>query len=186
RLRAARGDRWGRVAGGAGRVRLLGAAGPGRLLGRHPLAAAGERGLEGAADAGCPRGAALRRLRLPAGRRPGAGRGAAAVRPGRLGGAAVRRPPPGVVRAAVPRHPAAGAVGPGLAAVGEIGFLRGTWLDGSRRLVWLERYAELQSAAADLPAPSRLERRISLTGVTNRKSTRLNSSHVKISYAVFC
>jgi len=52
--------------------------------------------------------------------------------------------------------------------VGEIGFLRGTWLDGSRRLVWLERYAELQSAAADLPAPSRLERRISLTGVTFR------------------
>ncbi|HLT59995.1 MAG TPA: ABC transporter ATP-binding protein [Microlunatus sp.] len=54
------------------------------------------------------------------------------------------------------------------ATVGEIGFLRGTWLDGSRRLVWLERYAELQSAAADLPAPSRLERRISLTGVTFR------------------
>ena len=27
------------------------------------------------------------------------------------------------------------------ATVGEIGFLRGIWLDGSRRLAWLEDYA---------------------------------------------
>ncbi|MCA1682804.1 MAG: ATP-binding cassette domain-containing protein, partial [Actinobacteria bacterium] len=42
------------------------------------------------------------------------------------------------------------------ATVGEIGFLRGIWLDGSRRLVWLERYAASLVAAADLPAPERL------------------------------
>ena len=41
-------------------------------------------------------------------------------------------------------------------AVGEIGFLRGTWLDGSKRLVWLERYAESVVAAADLDPPARL------------------------------
>ena len=40
------------------------------------------------------------------------------------------------------------------ATVGEIGFLRGIWLDGSRRLVWLENYA-----------------------ASDRKSTRQNSSH---------
>ena len=27
------------------------------------------------------------------------------------------------------------------ATVGEIGFLRGIWLDGSRRMAWLEDYA---------------------------------------------
>src|SRR5690606_41288169 len=32
----------------------------------------------------------------------------------------------------------------------------------------------------------RPERSITLSWVTDRKSTRLNSSHVKISYAVFC
>ena len=42
------------------------------------------------------------------------------------------------------------------ATVGEIGFLRGIWLDGSRRLAWLEDYAATQSAAADLPAPKAL------------------------------
>ena len=41
-------------------------------------------------------------------------------------------------------------------AVGEIGFLRGTWLDGSKRLVWLERYAEAVVAEADLDPPDRL------------------------------
>ena len=40
--------------------------------------------------------------------------------------------------------------------VGEIGFLRGIWLEGSRRLAWLEDYAAAQSQGADLPAPERL------------------------------
>jgi ATP-binding cassette subfamily B protein len=42
------------------------------------------------------------------------------------------------------------------ATVGEIGFLRGFWMDGSRRLAWLEDYAAAQSATADLPVPARL------------------------------
>jgi ATP-binding cassette, subfamily B, bacterial len=51
------------------------------------------------------------------------------------------------------------AAGAGLAAyvraaVGEIGFLRGFWADGSRRLAWLEDYAAKQAAAGDLPAPA--------------------------------
>jgi ATP-binding cassette, subfamily B, bacterial len=46
------------------------------------------------------------------------------------------------------------------AAVGEIGFLRGFWMDGSRRLAWLEDYAASVAAAADLPAPAALRRGI--------------------------
>lgn len=42
------------------------------------------------------------------------------------------------------------------AAVGEIGFLRGFWADGSRRLAWLEDYAANEAAAGDLAAPARL------------------------------
>src|SRR5882757_4772785 len=42
------------------------------------------------------------------------------------------------------------------ATVGEIGFLRGIWLDGSRPLVWLENYAASFDAAADLAVPERL------------------------------
>ena len=48
------------------------------------------------------------------------------------------------------------------ATVGEIGFLRGFWMDGSRRLAWLEDYAASVSAAADLPAPAVLRRGIRL------------------------
>src|SRR5207253_7629110 len=40
--------------------------------------------------------------------------------------------------------------------VGEIGFLRGIWLEGSKRLAWLEDYAASQAQGADLPAPERL------------------------------
>jgi len=40
------------------------------------------------------------------------------------------------------------------AAVGEIGFLRGFWADGSRRLAWLEDYAAKQAASGELPSPS--------------------------------
>jgi ATP-binding cassette subfamily B protein len=42
------------------------------------------------------------------------------------------------------------------ATIGEIGFLRGIWMDGSRRLAWLEDYAAIQAASADLPVPARL------------------------------
>jgi ATP-binding cassette subfamily B protein len=46
------------------------------------------------------------------------------------------------------------------ATVAEIGFLRGFWMDGSRRLAWLEDYAASLIAAADLPAPSAIARGI--------------------------
>jgi ATP-binding cassette subfamily B protein len=52
------------------------------------------------------------------------------------------------------------------ATVGEIGFLRGIWLDGSRRLAWLEDYAASLVAAADQPAPPRLTEGIRLEGVS--------------------
>jgi ATP-binding cassette, subfamily B, bacterial len=42
------------------------------------------------------------------------------------------------------------------ATVGEIGFLRGFWLEGSRRLAWLEDYAASLVEHDDLPAPNRL------------------------------
>jgi ATP-binding cassette subfamily B protein len=42
------------------------------------------------------------------------------------------------------------------ATVGEIGFLRGIWLDGSRRMAWLEDYAASLVRGADAPAPARL------------------------------
>ena len=42
------------------------------------------------------------------------------------------------------------------AAVGEIGFLRGVWMDASRRLAWLEDYAAAVVATADQPSPRRL------------------------------
>jgi ATP-binding cassette subfamily B protein len=46
------------------------------------------------------------------------------------------------------------------ATVGEIGFLRGIWMDGARRLAWLEDYAAAVAASADLPVPARLTRGI--------------------------
>jgi ATP-binding cassette subfamily B protein len=52
------------------------------------------------------------------------------------------------------------------ATVGEIGFLRGIWMDGSRRLVWLEEYAGSLVAHADLPPPARLNRGIRLERVS--------------------
>jgi ATP-binding cassette subfamily B protein len=42
------------------------------------------------------------------------------------------------------------------ATVGEIGFLRGIWMDGARRLAWLEDYAASIIASADLPVPTPL------------------------------
>ncbi len=52
------------------------------------------------------------------------------------------------------------------ATVGEIGFLRGFWMDGSRRLAWLEDYAASIAAAGDLPAPALLQRGIRLDHVS--------------------
>jgi ATP-binding cassette, subfamily B, bacterial len=52
------------------------------------------------------------------------------------------------------------------ATVGEIGFLRGIWMDGSIRLAWLEDYAASLVAHADLPVPARLEHGIRLDHVS--------------------
>ena len=52
------------------------------------------------------------------------------------------------------------------ATVGEIGFLRGFWADGSRRLAWLEDYAASFLAAADLPVPATIRRGIRLDRVS--------------------
>ncbi len=42
------------------------------------------------------------------------------------------------------------------ATVGEIGFLRGIWIDGSRRLAWLEDYASSIVANEDLEVPDEI------------------------------
>jgi ATP-binding cassette subfamily B protein len=52
------------------------------------------------------------------------------------------------------------------ATAGEIGFLRGFWMDGSRRLAWLEDYAASLAAAADRPVPSQLREGITLDRVS--------------------
>jgi len=44
--------------------------------------------------------------------------------------------------------------------VGELGFLRGFWMDGSRRLAWLEDYAASLTASADAHAPAVLRQAI--------------------------
>jgi ATP-binding cassette subfamily B protein len=54
------------------------------------------------------------------------------------------------------------------AAVGELGFLRGIWLDSSRRLAWLEDYAAAIDEGADLPVPERLVEGISFERVSFR------------------
>jgi ATP-binding cassette subfamily B protein len=52
------------------------------------------------------------------------------------------------------------------ATVGELGFLRGFWMDGSRRLAWLEDYASSASAAADGAVPAVLARGLTLERVS--------------------
>jgi ATP-binding cassette subfamily B protein len=52
------------------------------------------------------------------------------------------------------------------ATVGEIGFLRGIWLDGSRRLAWLEDYAAAFAEDATTPVPKRLSQGIRLEHVS--------------------
>ncbi|MGD9996485.1 MAG: ABC transporter ATP-binding protein [Ilumatobacteraceae bacterium] len=42
-------------------------------------------------------------------------------------------------------------------AAGELGFLRGFWLDGSRRLVWLEAYAQRAQGTPTAPAPEHID-----------------------------
>jgi ATP-binding cassette subfamily B protein len=46
------------------------------------------------------------------------------------------------------------------ATVSEIGFLRGFWMDGARRLAWLEDYAASMTASHDLPLPNVLRQGI--------------------------
>jgi ATP-binding cassette subfamily B protein len=43
------------------------------------------------------------------------------------------------------------------ATVGEIGFLRGVWMDGSKKLAWLEDYAASRIAKKDAAVPGRLD-----------------------------
>ena len=52
------------------------------------------------------------------------------------------------------------------ATVGEIGFLRGFWMDGARRLAWLEDYAASVAASGDLTVPTALRDGIRLDHVS--------------------
>ena len=52
------------------------------------------------------------------------------------------------------------------ATVGEVGFLRGFWMDGSRRLAWLEDYAASFTSMTDRPVPSAIRRGIRLDHVS--------------------
>jgi ATP-binding cassette subfamily B protein len=51
------------------------------------------------------------------------------------------------------------------ATVGEIGFLRGVWMDGARRLVWLEDYAASLTVRMDAEVPDQLREGIRLEHV---------------------
>jgi ATP-binding cassette, subfamily B, bacterial len=68
------------------------------------------------------------------------------------------------------------------ATVGEIGFLRGFWMDGSRRLAWLEDYAASVAAAGDLPVPAELRRGIRIEDVSFAYpgTSRLVLEHVSV------
>ncbi|MBA2337554.1 MAG: ABC transporter ATP-binding protein [Acidimicrobiia bacterium] len=52
------------------------------------------------------------------------------------------------------------------ATVGEIGFLRGIWMDGSQRLAWLEDYAAAVASTADVAVPDRLTEGIAFDRVS--------------------
>ena len=54
------------------------------------------------------------------------------------------------------------------ATAGELGFLRGFWLDSSRRLTWLEDYAAGIDASANAAAPARLNDAITFDHVSFR------------------
>ena len=92
--------------------------------------------------------------------RPGVRRG------GRLRGLGLDASTPAVLLVLAAGGRLSGYVG---ATVGEIGFLRGVWLDGSRRLAWLEDYAAAQRSG-DLDAA----RRGSPTGSASTACLRLS------------
>ncbi|MBO0910482.1 MAG: ABC transporter ATP-binding protein [Acidobacteria bacterium] len=52
------------------------------------------------------------------------------------------------------------------ATVGELAFLRGFWMDGSRRLAWLEDYAAAVRASGDQPVPIALRQGIRIEQVS--------------------
>ena len=52
------------------------------------------------------------------------------------------------------------------AAVGELGFLRGIWLDSSRRLAWLERFAQSIDEHADREVPRHIADGIAVRNLT--------------------
>ena len=55
------------------------------------------------------------------------------------------------------------------ATVGEIGFLRGIWMDGAQRLAWLEDYSAAQAVAGganDVPVPAQLHDGITFESVS--------------------
>lgn len=52
------------------------------------------------------------------------------------------------------------------ATVGEIGFLRGIWMDGSKRMAWLEDYAASLNRDVDQPIPDKLVTGIRLEDVS--------------------
>jgi ATP-binding cassette, subfamily B, bacterial len=68
-----------------------------------------------------------------------------------------------VVMAAVAGSRLASFVG---ATAGELGFLRGFWMDSSKRLSWLEDYAAAQESGADQPAPTALTQGIDFEHVS--------------------
>jgi ATP-binding cassette subfamily B protein len=76
---------------------------------------------------------------------------------------ALRRPPGDVLLVLAAGSRLSAFIG---AAVSEIGFLRGIWMDGSRRLCWLEDYAAGVRAPADRDAPASLGPGIRLEGVS--------------------
>ena len=51
-------------------------------------------------------------------------------------------------------------------AVGELGFLRGIWLDSAQRLAWLEDFTTQQNAHSDLRVPDRLEHGVAFEDVS--------------------
>jgi ATP-binding cassette subfamily B protein len=51
-------------------------------------------------------------------------------------------------------------------AVGEIGFLRSIWMDGAKRLAWLEDYVASLTVSADLAVPERLRQGIRFDNVS--------------------
>ena len=52
------------------------------------------------------------------------------------------------------------------ATVGELGFLRGIWMDGAKRMAWLEDYAAAKTEHTDRAAPATLHNGIALEDVS--------------------